>query len=155
LNGEQLRDFLIDLNRKYSLLSIEDPFEQEAWKDWVDLTANIGKQVMIVGDDLLVTNKKRLDEAIKNNACNAILIKPNQIGTISETVSVIKLAKKNNYSVIVSHRSGDTDEDFLADFAVGVGADFVKFGAPGRGERIAKYNRLLYIQEYLRSLHAQ
>lgn len=153
LSGEQFRDFIIDLNRKYSLLSIEDPFDQEAWKDWIDLTANIGKQVMIVGDDLLVTNKKRLQEAIQKNACNAILIKPNQIGTISETVSVIKLAKKNNYSVIVSHRSGDTDEDFLADFAVGVGADFIKFGAPGRGERVAKYNRLSFIQEYLGSLH--
>jgi enolase len=153
ISGEQLKDFIVDLNRKYSLLSIEDPFDQEAWKDWVDLTATIGKQVMIVGDDLLVTNKKRLEEAIQKNACNAILIKPNQIGTISETVSVIKLAKKNNFSIIVSHRSGDTDEDFLADFAVGVGADFVKFGAPGRGERIAKYNRLSFIQDYLTSIH--
>ncbi|TRZ49090.1 phosphopyruvate hydratase [bacterium] len=153
LSGEQFKDFIIDLNKKYTLLSIEDPFDQEAWKDWTDLTVSIGKQVMIVGDDLLVTNIKRLEEAIKKNACNAILIKPNQIGTISETVSVIKLAKKNNFSVIVSHRSGDTDEDFLADFAVGVGADFVKFGAPGRGERVAKYNRLSFIQEYLSSLH--
>ena len=153
MSGSQLKDFIVDLNRKYSLLSIEDPFDQEALKDWADLTAIIGKQVMIVGDDLLVTNKKRLEEAIQKNACNAILIKPNQIGTISESASVIKLAKKNNFSVIVSHRSGDTDEDFLADFAVGVGADFVKFGAPGRGERVAKYNRLSFIQEYLTSLH--
>ncbi len=153
MSGEQLRDFLIDLNKKYSLLSIEDPFDQEAWKDWAELTQNIGKQVMIVGDDLLVTNRKRLEEAIQKNACNAILIKPNQIGTISETASVIKLAKKNNFSIVVSHRSGDTDEDFLADFAVGVGADFVKFGAPGRGERVAKYNRLSFIQEYLTSLN--
>lgn len=153
INGEQFRDFLIDLNKKYTLLSIEDPFDQDDWKDWVDFTANVGKQIMIVGDDLLVTNKKRLEEAIAKNACNAILIKPNQIGTISETVSVVKLAKKNNFSVVVSHRSGDTDEDFLADFAVGIGADFVKFGAPGRGERIAKYNRLSFIQEYLASLH--
>jgi len=153
LSGEQLRDFIVDLNKKYTLLSIEDPFDQDDWKDWTDLTVSIGKQVMIVGDDLLVTNKKRLEEAIQKNACNAVLIKPNQIGTISETVSVIKLAKKNNFSVVVSHRSGDTDEDFLADFAVGVGADFVKFGAPGRGERVAKYNRLSFIQEYLASLH--
>ncbi|MFZ3069344.1 MAG: phosphopyruvate hydratase [Microgenomates group bacterium] len=153
LSGEKFRDFLIDLNQKYSLLSIEDPFGEDDWKDWSDLTSSVGKQLMIVGDDLLVTNKKRLLEAIEKNACNAILVKPNQIGTISETVSVIKLAKKNNFSVIVSHRSGDTDEDFLADFAVGVGADFVKFGAPGRGERVAKYNRLSFIQEYLSSLH--
>jgi len=153
MTGTQMGDFLIDLNRKYSLLSIEDPFDQEAWTDWENLYASIGKQLMIVGDDLLVTNKARLEEAIKRSACNAVLIKPNQIGTISETVAVIKLAKKNNFSVIISHRSGDTDEDFLADFAVGVGADFVKFGAPGRGERVAKYNRLLFIQEYLESLH--
>ncbi|HSV94627.1 MAG TPA: phosphopyruvate hydratase [Spirochaetia bacterium] len=151
LSGEKFRDFLIDLNKKYGLLSIEDPFDQDAWKDWSDLTASIGKQLMIIGDDLLVTNKKRLEEAIQKNACNAVLIKPNQIGTISETAAVVKLAKKNNYSVIVSHRSGDTDEDFLADFAVGIGADFVKFGAPGRGERVAKYNRLSFIQEYLAS----
>lgn len=151
LSGEQFMNFIIDLSKKYSLLSIEDPFDQDSWKEWTDLTINIGKQVMIVGDDLLVTHSKRLEEAIQKNACNAILIKPNQIGTISETASVIKMAKKNNFSVIVSHRSGDTDEDFLADFAVGVGADFVKFGAPGRGERVAKYNRLSFIQEYLLS----
>jgi len=155
LSGEQFRDFIIDMNKKYSLLSIEDPFDQDDWKDWVDLTANIGKQTMIVGDDLLVTNRKRLEEAIQKNACNAIIIKPNQVGTISEAVSVVKLAKKNNFSVVVSHRSGDTDEDFLADFAVGVGADFVKFGAPGRGERVAKYNRMLFIEDYLASLHGQ
>lgn len=149
LSGEQFMNFIVDLSKKYSLLSIEDPFDQDSWKEWANLTANIGKQLMIVGDDLLVTNSKRLDEAIKNSACNAILIKPNQIGTISETASVIKKAKKNNFSIVVSHRSGDTDEDFLADFAVGVGADFVKFGAPGRGERVTKYNRLSFIQEYL------
>ncbi len=152
LSGSQMSDFLIDLNRKYSLLSVEDPFDQDAWDDWEGFTSAIGKQLMIVGDDLLVTNKARLEQAIEKNACNAILIKPNQIGTISETVAVVKLAKKNNLSIVVSHRSGDTDEDFLADFAVGVGADFVKFGAPGRGERVAKYNRLLFIQEYLQSL---
>lgn len=155
LSGEQFRDFLIDLNKKYSLLSIEDPFDQDSWKDWIDFTGAVGKQLMIIGDDLLVTNRSRLTEAIEKNACNAILIKPNQIGTISETVSVVKLAKKNNLSVVVSHRSGDTDEDFLSDFAVGVGADFVKFGAPGRGERVAKYNRLLFIQEYLASLNGK
>lgn len=152
LTGPQLSDFLIDLSRKYSLLSIEDPFDQDAWEDWENFTASLGKQLMILGDDLLVTNRSRLQEAIKRSACNAILVKPNQIGTISETVAVIKLAKASNFSVVVSHRSGDTDEDFLADFAVGVGADFVKFGAPGRGERVAKYNRLLFIQEYLESL---
>lgn len=155
VSGTELGDFLIDLNRKYSLLSVEDPFDQDAWEDWENFTSTVGKQLMVVGDDLLVTNRGRLEDAIKRSACNTILIKPNQIGTISETVAVVKLARKNDFSVIVSHRSGDTDEDFLADFAVGVGADFVKFGAPGRGERVAKYNRLLFIQDYLQSLNPQ
>ena len=155
LTGQGLADFLIDLNRRYNLLSIEDPFDQDAWDDWIYFNSNMGKQVMLVGDDLLVTNKSRLEMAIAKNACNAVLIKPNQIGTISETMSVIKLAKKNNFSIVVSHRSGDTDEDFLADLAVGVGADFVKFGAPGRGERVAKYNRLLFIEEYLKSQYGK
>ncbi|KKT39939.1 phosphopyruvate hydratase [Candidatus Collierbacteria bacterium RIFOXYB2_FULL_46_14] len=155
MSGTQMGDFLIDLVRKYSLLSVEDPFDQDAWTDWENFTNNIGKQLMVVGDDLLVTNRTRLEESIKRNACNTVLVKPNQIGTISETVSVVKLARKNDMSIIVSHRSGDTDEDFLADFAVGVGADFVKFGAPGRGERVTKYNRLLFIQEYLESLNPQ
>jgi len=155
LSGQQLGDFLIDLVHKYSLLSVEDPFEQDSWDDWVNFTGSVGKQLMVVGDDLLVTNRIRLQEAIKKGACNAVLIKPNQIGTISETVSVIKLARQNEMSIVVSHRSGDTDEDFLADFAVGVGADFVKFGAPGRGERVAKYNRILFIQDYLGSLNPQ
>jgi len=148
----QFMDFIIDLNKKYNLLSIEDPFDQDALDDWANLNATVGKQMMLVGDDLLVTNKSRLEEAIKKSACNAILVKPNQIGTISEAVSVVKIAKEHEMSVVVSHRSGDTDEDFLADFAVGVGADFVKFGAPGRGERVAKYNRLLFIQEFLQSI---
>jgi len=104
---------------------------------------------MIVGDDLLVTNKARLQKAIELHACNAVLVKPNQIGTISETVQVVKLAKKNNFSVIASHRSGDTDEDFIADFAVGIGADYAKFGAPNRMERVTKYNRLAFIEDYL------
>ncbi len=151
MSGEDMANFIIDLNKKYNLLSIEDPLDQEAWVDWAYLNGNLGKQVMLVGDDLLTTNKIRLKTAIEKTACNAVLVKPNQIGTISETVSVVKLAKQNNFSIIVSHRSGDTDEDFLADLAVGVGADFVKFGAPGRGERISKYNRLLFIQEYLKS----
>lgn len=155
VNGTQMGEFLVDMNRKYSLLSVEDPFDQDAWEDWENFTAAVGKQLMVVGDDLLVTNKSRLEEAIKRNACNTILIKPNQIGTISETVSVIKLARKNDFSIIVSHRSGDTDEDFLSDFAVGIGADFVKFGAPGRGERVAKYNRILFIQDYLQSINPQ
>lgn len=151
VNGEDFANFLIDLNKKYSLLSIEDPLDQDDWNNWVYLNQNFGKEVMTVGDDLLTTNKKQLAIAIEKKACDAILIKPNQIGTISETISVVKMAKNNGLSIVVSHRSGDTDEDFIADLAVGVGADFVKFGAPGRGERVSKYNRLLYIYDYLRS----
>ena len=155
LSGKDMADFLIDLNKKYNLLSIEDPLDQDAWDDWAYLDSEIGKQIMLVGDDLIVTNPSRLKQAIEKKACNSIIIKPNQIGTISETVSVIKLAKSNGINVIVSHRSGDTDEDFLADFAVGMDADFVKFGAPGRGERVSKYNRLLFIEGYLKSKHVQ
>ncbi len=148
-SAEQFIKFLADLKKQYSLLSIEDPLDQDDWEHWSALNLLLGQDTMIVGDDLLVTNKLRLQKAIANKACNAILIKPNQIGTISETVSVIKLARQNNFSIIVSHRSGDTDEDFIADFAVGMGADYVKFGAPSRMERVAKYNRLAFIQDYL------
>ncbi|MBI3954473.1 phosphopyruvate hydratase [Candidatus Collierbacteria bacterium] len=146
----EFTDFLINLKTRFNLISIEDPFEQEAWTDWANITSKIGQDTMIVGDDLLVTNLNRLEKAIASQTCNAILVKPNQIGTISQAVSVVKLAKENNFTVIASHRSGDTDEDFIADFAVGVGADFAKFGAPTRGERVAKYNRLLYILDYLK-----
>jgi len=110
------------------------------------LTAEFGNQIAIVGDDLLATNFKRVQKAITEKACNTVLIKPNQIGTISETLSVIKLAKEANWKVIVSHRSGETNDSFIADFAVGIGADYVKFGAPARGERVAKYNRLSSIE---------
>ncbi len=154
MDGKGLADFLIDLNKKYNLLSIEDPLDQDDWESWTYINGDLGKQVMLVGDDLLVTNKTRLQEAISKNACNAVLVKPNQIGTISEAVSVVKTAKLHGMSTIASHRSGDTDEDFMADFAVGVGTDFVKFGAPGRGERVSKYNRLLFIEEYLKSKNA-
>ncbi len=146
---EEFIKFLVDLKKQYNLLSIEDPFDQDAWQHWVNLYLEMGQETMIVGDDLLVTNKERLQKAIELHACNAVLVKPNQIGTITETAQVVKLAKQKNISVVVSHRSGDTDEDFIADFAVGVGADYAKFGAPNRMERLVKYNRLSFIQEYL------
>lgn len=146
---EEFIKFLVDLKKQYNLLSIEDPFDQDAWNHWVSFYLEMGQDTMIVGDDLLVTNRTRLQKAIETHACNAVLVKPNQIGTITETVQVVKMAKKNNFTVVVSHRSGDTDEDFISDFAVGVGADYAKFGAPNRMERITKYNRLSYIEEYL------
>ncbi len=146
---EEFKKYLMDLKRQYNLLSIEDPFEQDAWEHWIALYLEMGQETMIVGDDLLVTNKVRLQKAIQTHACNAVLVKPNQIGTISETIQVVKMAKQNNFSVVASHRSGDTDEDFIADFAVGVGADYAKFGAPNRMERVVKYNRLAYIEDFL------
>lgn len=137
------------LRTKYKFVSLEDPLSEDDWINWTKLTLDAGKTILIIGDDLLVTNIKRLDKAIGEKACNAILIKPNQIGTLSQTLQVIKQAKKANFKIIISHRSGETNDDFIADLAVGVNADFVKFGAPARGERVAKYNRLLKIYQEL------
>lgn len=150
LTAEELIEFYVQLNKDYQLFELEDGLREEDFDSWAKLMVELGTNTMIVGDDLLVTNKKRMEEAIKKKACNAVLVKPNQIGTISETVEVIKLAKANNWSVIVSHRSGETNDDFIADFAVGLGANYVKFGAPARGERIVKYNRLTLIEELLK-----
>jgi len=145
---EELIDFYRELLAQYPLLSLEDPFVEDDWESWQKITSNFS-QTMIVGDDLLATNKKRVKEAIKKRACSAILVKPNQIGTIAETIEVIKIARQGGWKIIVSHRSGETNDDFIADFAIGVGAEYVKFGAPARGERVAKYNRLLKIEEEL------
>jgi enolase len=144
------RDQLIqkwkDLSEKYPIYSIEDPLDQRDFEGWGELTRTIGKTVMLVGDDLFVTNEQRLREGIKRDAANAILIKPNQIGTLSETIRVIQLASKSNYQYILSHRSGETEDTSIADIAVALNAPFIKAGAPCRGERIAKYNRLLRIE---------
>jgi len=145
---EELIDFYQELLNQYPLLSLEDPFWEDDWESWQKITQNFPNTI-IVGDDLLATNKKRVREAIKKRACSAILVKPNQIGTVAETIEVIKIARQAGWKIVVSHRSGETNDDFIADFAVGVGADYVKFGAPARGERVAKYNRLLKIEEEL------
>lgn len=134
--------YLLDLLHKYQLISMEDLFPEDNWAEWSAFMNKIDSTIQVVGDDLLVTNKERLVKAIKENACNSILIKLNQIGTLSETLDVIKQAQKNNFKVIISHRSGETNDSFIADLAVAVNADMVKFGAPVRGERVAKYNRL-------------
>ena len=146
---EELIAYYLQLNREYRLFSLEDALEEEDWSGWKKLTEDIGDNTLVVGDDLLTTNKERVKKAIQEKACNTILIKPNQIGTISETVEVVKLVKDHNWKTIVSHRSGETNDTFIADFAVGIKADYTKFGAPARGERIAKYNRLLAIEEEL------
>lgn len=144
-------EYYKELNTKYHIFSLEDPFAEDDWDAWKDLTAQVSDHVVIVGDDLLTTNKERLKKAITDKACTSILIKPNQIGTISETVEVIKIAKDAKFQIVVSHRSGETNDDFIADFAVGMGANYTKFGAPIRGERVAKYNRLSLIEAELQA----
>ncbi len=133
---------------QFPLRSIEDPFSEEDWNGWSAFNAEIGSQIMLIGDDLLVTNVKRLQQAITQNACNAVLIKVNQIGTLSETIDCLALAKKHGLQTIISHRSGETCDDFIADLAVGTGADYIKTGSLSRGERLTKYNRLLEIYEF-------
>lgn len=135
------------LVRSYPIISIEDALGEEDFDSTAKLTQKIGDVCQIVGDDLFVTNQKRLQKGIQEGAANAILIKPNQIGTLTETLDVISLAKQNNYRVVVSHRSGDTEDSFLADLAVGVNAGQIKTGAPCRSERVSKYNRLLIIEK--------
>jgi enolase len=142
-------EYYKNLNEQYKLSFLEDPFQEDQWDSWIKLTKILKGQVTIIGDDLLATNPKRVDKAIKSQACNGVLVKPNQIGTVSETMQVVKMAKEAGWEVVVSHRSGESNDWFIADFAVGVGADHVKFGAPARGERIAKYNRLLSIDTEL------
>lgn len=134
----------------YPILSIEDALNEEDWEGWQKLTEQLGDQVMLVGDDLFVTNKKRLQKGIDQKCANAILIKLNQVGSLTETIETIELAEKAGYQVIISHRSGETVDDFISDLAVAVSAGYLKAGAPCRGERVAKYNRLLRIQEELK-----
>ncbi len=146
LNTEEYIEFILELTKQYTFLVIEDPLDQDDFDAWAKLNEKIAKTIYLVGDDLLATNKDRLKKAIDMKACTTILVKPNQIGTISKTLEVIDIARKNNFNYIVSHRSGETNDSFIADFAVGVQSDFVKFGAPSRGERVAKYNRLWQIE---------
>lgn len=146
LKREEFIEFISNLMAHYPILVLEDPLYEDDYEGWRNICAVIPEQVYLVGDDLLTTNKDRLQKAIKDKLCTTILIKPNQIGSITETLEVIDMARKNNFNYIVSHRSGETNDDFIADFAVGVQADFAKFGAPSRGERIAKYNRLWQIE---------
>ena len=150
LSSEEFIDYLVELHKNYHLLLLEDPLSEDDWKSWQNLTQKMNREVIIVGDDLLVTNPDRLRKAIQDKACSAILVKPNQIGTLSETLNVIKIARSGDFKIIVSHRSGETNDAFIADLAVGTGADYVKFGAPARGERVAKYNRLLEIERELK-----
>jgi enolase len=149
LTRSELLEFYREINDKFHLFGLEDPFAEDDLEGWKQITSSMSRQTIIIGDDLLTTNKQRTKDAIDKQLCTGILVKPNQIGTISETVEVIKMAIAANWHIVVSHRSGETNDDFIADFAVGVNANHVKFGAPARGERVAKYNRLLQIESEL------
>lgn len=145
----ELADYYARIVKSFPVVSIEDGFAENDWVGWRLLNKKLGKKTQIVGDDLLVTNLGRIREAILKKACNSLLLKPNQIGTVWESIEAAKLAYKNQWKVMVSHRSGETNDSFIADLAVGIGCGQCKFGAPDRGERIAKYNRLLQIEEEL------
>ncbi len=144
---EEMIEYIIKLCNKYPIFSIEDGLAEEDWESWSVLTNKIGDKVQLVGDDLFVTNSSRLKRGIDKKIANSILIKPNQIGSLTETLDTIKMAKDNGYRTIISHRSGETEDTTIADIAVGVNAGQIKTGAPCRTDRVAKYNRLLYIED--------
>ncbi len=146
---EELISYYERLTSKYPILSLEDPLDEEDWEGWQELTKRLGDKVYLVGDDLFVTNTERLEKGIEKRAGNAILIKPNQIGTLTETMDTVRMAKEHGMITIMSHRSGETEDTTIADLAVGLGTPFVKMGAPCRAERTAKYNRLMKIEEEL------
>ncbi|MDD6038150.1 MAG: phosphopyruvate hydratase [bacterium] len=146
---DEMIDYYEDLCNKYPLVSIEDGLDENDWDGWVRLTERIGNRIQLVGDDLFVTNPERIRTGIKKRAANAVLIKVNQIGSLTESLDAIELAHRNGYRTIISHRSGETADSFIADLAVGVNSGQIKTGAPCRSERVAKYNRLLEIEEEL------
>lgn len=149
ISGDQLKDLYKSFVSEYPIVSIEDPFDQDDWEHYSKLTSEIGQQVQIVGDDLLVTNPKRVEKAIKEKACNALLLKVNQIGSVTESIEAVRMSKKAGWGVMTSHRSGETEDTFIADLAVGLATGQIKTGAPCRSERLAKYNQLLRIEEEL------
>ena len=147
MSSGELIDYYVEMARKYPIVSIEDGFHEEDWDAFAELTKKIGDKVQIVGDDIFVTNPKRLRKGIKEGVCNALLLKPNQIGTLTEAIEVANICHESGYGIMVSHRSGDTCDDFIADLAVAIEAGQIKSGVPARGERVAKYNRLMKIEE--------
>ncbi len=149
-NGPEMIKIYKSFISKYKIISIEDPFEQDDLKNWIKITSEVGDKIEIVGDDLLVTNIFRIKKAILKKACNTLLLKINQIGTISEAIEAAKLVKKNNWKIMVSHRSGETNDDFIADLAGGLGAEWIKSGAPYTSERMVKYERLVKIEKELK-----
>ena len=148
-NAEEMVQYYEELVEQFPLISIEDGLSEEDYAGWKVLTYRLGEKVQLVGDDLFVTNPKRLQKGIKLGAANAILVKVNQIGTLTEAFEAIELAKRSGYRTIISHRSGETEDTMIADIAVAAGAGQIKTGAPCRSERIAKYNQLLRIEEHI------
>ncbi|MBE6797245.1 MAG: phosphopyruvate hydratase [Ruminococcaceae bacterium] len=149
LASSELIEYYANLTQKYPIISLEDPLSEDDWGSWKIMTEKMGSELQLVGDDLFVTNATRLEIGFDYRAANAVLIKPNQIGTLSETLEVIRLAQKNNYSTILSHRSGETEDTTIADIAVATNCGQIKTGAPCRTDRVAKYNRLLMIESML------
>jgi len=147
--SNNLRGLYYEWFRKYPIVSLEDGLAEDDWEGWTELTADLGGELLIIGDDLFVTNLNRVRKGLKERAANTILIKPNQVGTLTETIECIKFGQKHNYKIMVSHRSGETCDDFISDLAVAVGADYIKAGSLSRGERLAKYNRLMEIESRL------
>lgn len=148
--SDEMIDYLVELVQKYPIVSIEDGLAEEDWNSWKKLTQKLGSKIQLVGDDLFVTNTDRLRKGIKNKVANSILIKPNQIGTLTETLDAIEMAQKAGYTTVISHRSGETEDTTIADIAVAVNAGQIKTGAPCRTDRVAKYNRLLNIENELK-----
>lgn len=151
ISGDQLKDLYKSFTSEYPIVSIEDPFDQDDWSTYAKMTAEVGLQVQIVGDDLLVTNPKRVEKAINEKTCNALLLKVNQIGSVTESIEAVRMSKKAGWGVMASHRSGETEDTFIADLSVGLATGQIKTGAPCRSERLAKYNQLLRIEEELGS----
>jgi len=152
LSPKDLISFYKAINNDYHLLYLEDGMSEDDWDGWKLLYTEMSQQTLIVGDDLTATNPYRLQTALDKKTITGIIIKPNQIGTVIEALAVVEMARQANLKIIVSHRSGETNDDFIADFAVAASADYVKFGAPARGERVAKYNRLLQIERQVKTL---
>ena len=151
LSANDLISFYEELNKEFKFLYLEDPLAEDDWDGWTEIHTRMSQQTMIIGDDLIATNPYRLQMALDKKAVSGIIIKPNQIGTVIESLAVVEVAKAAGLKIIASHRSGETNDDFIADFAVAISADYVKFGAPARGERVAKYNRLLEIDSQIRA----
>jgi enolase len=149
ISSEELVDYYVDLCEKYPIVSIEDGLDEDDWDGWKILTQKLGDKIQLVGDDLFVTNEKILREGIDKDIANSILIKPNQIGSVSETMTTVRLAQRNGYTCVMSHRSGESEDAFIADFAVALNTGEIKTGSTARGERTAKYNRLLEIEKEL------